>query len=53
MRVGELVEILSKLDQNKEIRYDSYYLLGDNEVKYVIEENHEGVEYYCITDYID
>lgn len=48
MKVKELIEILKKLNQEQEIRYDSYEFLGDFEIKEVEEKKYEGVKYYNI-----
>lgn len=49
MTVGELVEILMKLEQDKEIRYDSYEFTHNFEINDIAEEKDDkGNKYYCI-----
>lgn len=48
MKVKELIEILKELDQEQEIRYDSYEFLGDYEIKGVEETEYKGIKYYRI-----
>lgn len=46
MIVSELIKILSKLEQDKEIRFDTYEFVGDFKIGGVMDEG----EYYNIVD---
>jgi hypothetical protein len=49
MKVKELIKLLEQLDQEKEIRYDSYEFVGDFSIEEgVLLKNEGGEEYYCI-----
>lgn len=48
MKVSELITMLKELDQDREIRYDSYEFLGDFEMDGIREDEYKGVKYYCI-----
>lgn len=49
MKVKELIKLLEQLDQEKEIRYDSYEFVGDFPIEEgVLLKNEGGEEYYCI-----
>lgn len=48
MKVKELILELEKLDQEQEIRYESYEFLGDYEINSVDEREYEDIKYYCL-----
>lgn len=48
MKVKELILELKKLEQEQEIKYDSYESLGDFEINSVDERECENIKYYCI-----
>lgn len=50
MKVGKLIEILKELNPDKEIRYDSYEISGDFEIKAIEEREYKGKVYYTISD---
>lgn len=50
MKVRELIEVLLKLDQDKEIKYQSYEFVDNLEVEtiYTVTDRKSGDEYYCM-----
>ncbi len=50
LKVRELILKLEKLDQEQEIRYESYEFLGDFEIHSVDEREYDGDKYYCILE---
>ncbi|WP_236915687.1 hypothetical protein [Clostridium sp. Cult2] len=48
MKVKELIKILETLDQDREIKYDSYEFIGDFKIDRVEEKEYDGHKYYNI-----
>ena len=48
MTVKELIEILRPLNQEQEIRYDSYEFTGDYEISGIEDLEYDGKKYYNI-----
>lgn len=48
MKVKELIKLLKDLDQEKEIRYDSYEFSGDFPIEKITAREYNDVEYYNI-----
>lgn len=50
MKVKELIEILKQLNQEYEIRYDSYEFVGNFKIEEIetVRDKNSGVEYYNI-----
>jgi hypothetical protein len=48
MKVKELIELLKKLNQEYEIRYDSYEFVGDYHIEGINEVEFDGIRYYKI-----
>lgn len=48
MKVKELIKELLPLDQEQEIRYDSYEFIGDFRIDGIVEIKNENEKYYNI-----
>jgi hypothetical protein len=46
MKVKELIELPSSLNQEQEIRYDSYEFIGDYDIEGIEETEQDGTIYY-------